>query len=477
MKKWKCLVCGYIYEGENPPEVCPVCGVGSDQFKEETPKTKRWKCLICGVIFDGDTPPEVCPVCGAGSDQFEEVEELALDRNFSSSDKGTYIIIGNGAAGYYAASAIRERNSVCTIKIISGEEDITYFRPLLSDYLSKSLKDEEFYLSPKDWYDKNGIELTLGLKISEIKPNEKRVILEDGSEMCYDKLILANGSYSFLPPLKGVGKEGVFTLKYVTDAKNIKKEMEKSKKAVIIGGGLLGLEAAAEMMALGLEVTLVEHNNRLLSRQLDLDGSKLFKEIAEEAGLNFLLSASAEEILGGSHVSGVKFENGEVIDTDIVLFSVGVRSNISIANDTDIKYNRGIIVNEKMETNLKDIYACGDIAEFNKRVYGNWPAAVEMAKVAGANAAGDNVEFKDFVSSTIFKALNTEIFSCGDIPSENYDLLFTQDEDKKIYKKLYFIEDKLVGGILIGDTKNSGKILEAMKKGESLKAVKEMNLI
>lgn len=440
----------------------------------ESSTSRKWKCLICGVTFDGPNPPDTCPVCGAGTEQFTEIVESSLD--FKNNKDETFLIVGNGVAGYNAANAIRSRNKNCRISIITAENTLTYFRPQLSDYLSSSISDTELYVAPAQWYNNNNIEVIFDSPVENIQPNEKFITLKNGSTLTYDKLILANGSFSFVPETIGLNKEGVFTLKYLFDAAKIKDAIDKSKNAVVIGGGLLGLEAAWEMKNCGLEVTVVEFMNRLLPRQLDDEGYNLFKRSISNSGVNIVLGDSVEEILGEEKVTGVRLKSGKAIDTDIVLFSIGIRSNKDLGEKAGILADKGIIVNEKMETSIKDIYACGDVCEYNGRVYGNWPAAVEMGTVAGANAIGDELHFSDFVSSVIFSSMNTELFSCGDF-TINSQSLSLQDPMKNTYKKLFFEDNKLTGGILIGDIKKSGKIMTAIQDSKNIDEILTEDLL
>ncbi len=431
----------------------------------KTSTTKKWKCVICGLIMESAEAPTMCPVCGAGADQFVEVKEASVD--FKNDVQEDFLIIGNGAAGFYSADAIRKRNPKCKITIVSCENALTYYRPQLSDYLTNSIPDEEFYIAPEHWYKDNNIEVLLNSSVESIHTDKKVVLLSDGTNISYDKLILANGSSSFVPPLKGCEKNGVFTLKYLSDAKNIKSYMHKCKNAVIIGGGLLGLEAAWEMQKVCSNVTVVERSSKLLSRQLDFEGASLFKKTVDSCGVNIILDDSVEEILGDENVTSVKLESGKILDSDIVLLSLGIRPNKSLAEKAGIEVNKGVLVNDRMETSIKDIYACGDIAEFNERVYGNWPASVEMGKTAGANAVGDECYFTDFVSSLIFSAMNIELFSCGSF-TEKDQSLGSENPDKNTYEKLFFKDNKLTGGILIGDTKKAGKIITSIQKGKTM---------
>lgn len=435
---------------------------------------KIWRCIVCGEEFEAEKAPEVCPACGATKDQFIEVKKEEIE--FKQSKKEKYVIIGNGISGYYAADSIRRRNSEAEINIISSEKILTYYRPQLSDYLSQDIADKRFFVSPEDWYDKNNIKVTLGVKASAINKDKKTVTLDNGTELSYDKLILSTGASNFLPTIKGFEKKGVYVLRDIEDAKKLKEKIKNVKNAVVVGGGLLGLEAAWEMKNAGLNVSVIELVPRLLSLQLDEEASSLFEQTVAEAGITAYVSEGAEEVLGEEIVTGIKLKSGKVIDADLILFSVGIRPNTALAKEAGIEVNRGILVNEKMETNIKDIYACGDNAELKGRIYGNWPAATEMGKVAGANAAGEEAVFQDFVSSTSFNAINTHLFTAGDIYPKggNAETLSSSNVEKKIYKKLFFKDKKLVGAILLNDTKKSVKVMKAIQSGMTMEeALKE----
>jgi NADH oxidase (H2O-forming) len=429
---------------------------------------KIWRCIVCGEEFESDKAPEICPACGATQDQFIEVKKEEVE--FKQSKKEKYLIIGNGISGYNAADSIRKRNAEADIHMLSSEKVLTYYRPQLSDYISKDIADKRFFVSPEEWYDKNNIKVTLGVRVEKINKDNSIVTLDNGSELSYDKLILATGASNFLPPIKGFEKQGVYVLRDVEDATKIKEKMKQAKNAVIVGGGLLGLEAAWEMKNAGMNVTVVELVPHLLSMQLDEDGSMLFEKIVAEAGVTALIGEGAEEVLGDGTVTGLKLKSGKLIDADLILFSVGIRPNLNLAKEAGLAVNRGILVNEKMETSIASIYACGDNAELNGRIYGNWPAASEMGKVAGANASGEEAAFKDFVSSVVFNAINSQIFSVGDVKpaGANVEVLSSINTEKRVYKKLFFKDKKLVGGILIGDTKRSVRLMKAVQAGKTM---------
>ncbi|MCB2293405.1 FAD-dependent oxidoreductase [Clostridium algoriphilum] len=436
---------------------------------------KRWKCVVCGEEFDGQRPPEICPACGASADQFIEVSEEVI--TFSSDKKEKFLIIGNGAAGYYAADSIRKRNKQCAIEIISNEEQLTYYRPSISDGISEDLKDDTFYLSPKEWYEENNITLNLGVQVQSLNTKEKQVLLKDGKSINYDKLILANGSQNRMIPTDGIDKQGVFTLRDLKDLKAIKDKMKTAKSAVIVGGGLLGLEAAYEIKKAGLNVSVVEFSDSLLGKQLDNEGSLILKAAVENQDIQVVLGDSVTVINGENSVTSVTLKSGKTIDASMVLFSTGIAPNKNIADETNIDTNRGILVNEKMETNVKDIYACGDIAEYAGTVYGNWPAAVDMGKIAGTNAVGDH---KDYVHATgviSFNAMGLELLSVGEISKEQFKAVSSKDSENNVYKKLFFNKNVLTGGIIIGDNKSSANLITDIEGSKTLEEVLKGNLI
>ncbi|WP_066896265.1 FAD-dependent oxidoreductase [Clostridium nigeriense] len=456
--------------------------------KEESKSTgglKLWKCVICGEIFESETVPEICPVCGAGSDQFVEIERE--ETTYKIDKEETYVIIGNGAAGFYAAKAIKERNESAIIKLVSNEPVHSYVRTQLSDLITEDI-DDSFYLARSNWYKENNIIEILGANVDSIDRENKLVRLDNKQGIRYDKLILANGSYNFVPPTKVKLNDseieinswtynnvnGIHTIKKLSDVNKLKEELPSAKDIVIIGGGLLGLEAAWEVQKRGINVTVVELAERMLPRQLDSDGSKLFESLVNKTPVKVLLGEAVEFIKADeTGVKSVQLKSGKTINADAIIFSVGVRSNIFLAQPAGIKCERGIVVNKHMETNIHNIYACGDIAEYDGVYYGNWPAAIEMGKVAGANATGDKIKFEKFVSSTVFQAMNTQVFSAGTINFDDPSLekIGYVDNANNKYSKLFFQNNKLVGGILIGDITSSVKIIEGIQKGENKSTV------
>ena len=430
---------------------------------------KKWRCLVCGHIHEGELPPDSCPVCGVGPDQFEEIS--VADIGFHSETAERIIIIGNGGAGTTAAEEVRKRNSVCSIEIISSENLIGYNRPMLTKGILSDVDPVNFYIKPEEWYQKNNIKLTLGTTVSEIRKDSKELALSSGEVRAYDKLILATGANAFIPPIKGVEQEGVFAIRTLEGVKRLQQFLKQTKKAAVIGGGILGLEAAWELKKAGKEVTVIELSPNIMNRQLDERGSELLRAATEKSGIRVITNTGIEEIAGDGKTTGVKLVDGTMVSADLVICSTGVRQNIGLAKEIGIETGRSIKVNEKMETSEKGIYACGDCAEYNGVNYAIWGQAVEMGKAAGINAAGDEYQYEAFIPSNAFSGMGTSLFAVGDNgkdPEKVYKTFELYDGAKNTYEKLYFVNNRFCGGILIGDVSKSARLLDAYKKQDPI---------
>ncbi len=452
----------YVLEGQVPPREKEEVELAMDL--NPSGEVKKWRCVVCGEIFEGVLPPRICPACGVGQELFEMVEDEGI--LFQTEKEEKVVIIGNGAAGVAAAEAARVRNPLAKVDIITKEKVEAYYRPSLSDYLTEDLKDNEFYLKEKNWYTDNNIDVTYGIGVNKIDVNNKKLILSDNSEKNYDKLILANGSRGNVPPILGVETRGTFILRTKDDADRIKSYAKDASRVVVVGGGVLGLEAASELRAMGLKVTVVEMESRVFPRQLDQEGSELLEKITTEQGVKIYKNHFVKKIGGEGKVEFVEIDNGKQIKADMVLLSAGIRCNTGLIEGTGIKYNYGIVVDDGMRTNIEGIYAAGDVAEHDGIVNGLWATALEQGAIAGSNAIGDSREYKASVQPVTFVGLNTEIFSIGDIgqdPEKEYQISVYNDCKNNIYKKLYFHKDDFVGGILIGEVSKAGALITAIK--------------
>jgi nitrite reductase (NADH) large subunit len=248
-----------------------------------------------------------------------------------SSSSLNVVIVGNGVAGVTAARTIKDRNPEAQVSIYTDENHQYYPRPRLYEVLSGEAEPREVHLFSEEWYKKKGINVQLNTKAKSIDTDKKELLLENSSKVNYDRLLLANGGYSFVPPIKGAEKAGVFTLRTIKDALNIKEFTKKTKKVIVIGGGLLGLEVAYSLKKLGQQVDVVELFPRLLPRQLDPDGATILKHRIESHGINIVLGTKTAEILGEKTVSGILLDSGKELSGDLVLFSAGIRANTGLA--------------------------------------------------------------------------------------------------------------------------------------------------
>lgn len=443
--------------------------------EKENPKKKKGartlvKCLVCGAVFDSSI--DICPVCGVGPENFVEVE--AEENEFSNDTKNFYVILGNGAAGHYAAEAIRKRDRTGTITMISNEPYRTYNRPMLTKSIMAGLNEEQIAVEDASWYEENHIYQILGHEVVKIDPEAKEVHLDDGSKYHYTKLIYALGSECFIPPIKGADKDGVIAIRRLSDTKKVAEKLKETKHAVVIGGGVLGLEAAWELKKSRCEVTVLELAPVLMGRQLDKTAGEMLKKISEGQGIQIHTGVQIEAIEGGEKAEGVRLADGTVIPAELVIVSCGVRANTALAKEAGIETDRAVIVNEKMETNIPDIYACGDCAQYEGINYAIWPQAVEEGKTAGAQAAGDDNTYSTVPAALSFHGMNTALFAAGD-NGQNPDLIYKtveyKDEGKKQYQKYYFLNNRLCGVILIGDTSRMAEMTEALEHHRQYKEI------
>ncbi len=388
-------------------------------------------------------------------------------------------IVGSGVAGVTAARTIRENDPKAKISVYTDENHLYYPRPRLYEVLSGEAKPQEIYMFSEEWYEKGGIKVQLNRKILGIETARKELLLEDRSRVNYDKLLLANGAHPFVPPIKGVEKTGVFTLRSIKDALTIKEYTKKTRKVIIIGGGLLGLEFAASLRKLGQQVEVVEIFPRLLPRQLDQDGATILKHRIETRGIRIVLGVRTEEILGEKTVSGILLDNGKELSGNLVLISAGVRSNTDLAVEAGIKVDRGVVVDEYLQTSVNDVYAAGDVAEFEGRVYGIIPAAMEQAKIAAMNMLEEEKQvYKGTIPSNTLKIVGIDLTSMGLVNPEGpqYEEIKKIDKEKGVYKKIVLEQGKIVGAIILGDRKGVTSIKKLMDQETDVTKYKDFLL-
>ena len=369
------------------------------------------------------------------------------------------VIIGSSAAGISAAKSIRKIDTECSIMIISKDRDKPYYRPYLTEYIgNKNVENKSnFYLNPDEWYTEKGIDLKLETEITGIDRNKKTVTDTFGKKYAFDKLIIATGAKPFIPIKDAEKREFLFAVRSLDDARNVEDFASQIKSAVVIGGGLLGLEAAWSLAQRGINVTVIELADRLLPIQLDEEGSKFLSEVVASKGVKIVTSAMTESVEDGGIV---KLKGGGEFRTDMVLACIGIRAEITLAKTAGLETDRGIIVNEKMQTSDPDIYACGDVAQLDRGVP-LWMPAVKQGAVAGTNAAGGYAVFEKEDYPATLNAFEVRLMSIGTTLGENFEIHSKTDE--KSYRKLFFSNGKTIGGILINDPANIMKVMNAVK--------------
>ena len=392
------------------------------------------------------------------------------------------VVVGNNVAGTTFAKAVRDADKEVEIDIFTDEDVPYYARPKLIDFVAGVIDEREVLFYPMEWYVKNRLSLHLDSKVAKVDVEGKRVQIEE-EWSAYDKLVLANGSSAFLPPFKGLPKDNVFTLRTLEDAKKIREAAAASSRIVVIGGGLLGLETARALSTgfPGLEVTILEYAEHLLMRQLDHEGAKILQDWISRTGTKVLTKAETEELLGdGSAATAVKLKDGRVIECDMVVVSAGARSDLSLAKDAGLEVNRGVKVDGSLRTSEEDIYAIGDVAEFEGKVWGMIPPALDQARAAARKVLGmEGPDYQGTVPTNTLKVMGIDLTSIGtvrsehEIPEVGFEEIRALTPDNKVYKKFVLRDGVMIGAILLGTKKETAKVSKMIKEGKPVGDLRE----
>ncbi|KMT21166.1 NAD(P)/FAD-dependent oxidoreductase [Clostridium cylindrosporum] len=375
------------------------------------------------------------------------------------------VIIGNGIASITAIKAIREVDLDSEIYLIGEEKFYPYNRIRLSKGMLDDIEENNILLQKKEWYEENKVKIYINTKVVSVDIDNKEVLLSDATSIKYDKLLFANGSSNRVPPIDGINKVGVHTIRTLDNVLGIKDNLNKAEQIIIIGGGIQGLETAWILHKSGKKVIVVELLSRLMPRELDDKASEILKKIIIDHGIQILTSSSVKQILGDSKVEGILVDEKSEIKGDIVIYSTGISPNIELVSNTKIKAKRGIVVNNKMETTIENIYAAGDVAEFNDKVTGLWNIAIAQGKVAGYNIVGKEIAYEDITPVVTLNAFDISLFSMGCIDETNSTkVLLDENVNNTEYKKIFIKNNKIVGAIVIGDTRKSPLIKSAIEK-------------
>lgn len=412
---------------------------------------KMVRCKVCGAVFEEGAA--TCPVCGVGPENFEPVGDVVAYRD---NTEDMYLILGGGVAAVGAAEAIRARDRTGSVVLLTEEAFLPYNRPMLTKKLQEGGVPD--LINAADWYEENNIQIYTGMRAASIDPENREVSLENGNAFHYDKLIYALGAESFVPPIPGADLPHCVSVRRIEDVQRVETLLPEAKTAAVVGGGVLGLEAAWALRQRGLAVTVLEAGSRLMPRQLDEAASQLLLEAAGASGVEIVLNAQTQQVEPGR----VALASGREIPADLVLFSCGVRANVEVARTAGIEIGRAVKVDAGMRTSLPGIYACGDCAEWNGTNLALWAEAEEQGRVAGANASGEDETFQPKAYPVLFRGFGTMLFSCGRI---------TEDRAQDREATFFFEEDKLVGAIVVGNFRRMKAVMDWVARGVARKEV------
>lgn len=385
-------------------------------------------------------------------------QKTYITNNGISQEKLKLVLIGNGLAGMRCLEDLLDMAPDRYEVTVIGEEPWgNYNRIMLSPVLSGEKTIEDIMLHPHAWYSDKEIKFIADDPAIKIDRTRKTVHTEKGETVDYDRLIIATGSKPFIPPVQGVDLKGVISFRDIYDVNSMIKYCETKKNAVVIGGGLLGLEAAYGLKQRGMNVTVLHLMDRIMERQLDGRASRMLRHSIEEKGIKIITEANTEALIGqDGHVNQVRLKDGTVLDADLVVFAVGIRPNIALAQSAGLRCNRGILVNDTMQTFDPSIYAVGECIEHRNQTFGLVEPLWGQAFICATHLAEHgSLTFKSPTVPTQLKVSGVDVFSAGNFePKEDYEDIILNDEKRHIYKRIIIQKDKVIGAVLFGDTED-----------------------
>ena len=476
---WKCDVCGYIHNGPDAPETCPVCGADSPHFSalilhravSLPEKTGAWQCSICDHVVKGPAPPEFCPICGAAAALFHPYARA--EGTTTASAIKHRVILGAGIAGLTAAEEARRQAQDVQVTLISRELTLPYYRLNLTRFLAGEVPEEALLIQDQDWFTHQQIDYLVGDAV-EIDRDRQQIHLRNGNCLAYDRLILANGAHPFVPPIQGASRDGVMVLRTLQDARKLIDSLRPGCRAVCVGGGLLGLESAWAMRQRGAEVTVLEGFGWLLPRQLPPPAAGLLQRHLQDRQLAIECAVKVKEFTGDEAVRGVLLEDGRELPADLVILATGVRPNSHLARQCALKVHQGVVVDDRMLTSDPKIFAAGDVTEHQGRVYGIWPASYAQGLVAGANAVGGSMEFPGIPMTNRIKVLDVDLFSIGQVQANDASTEWWEVAENGSYRGLACRDGQVIGAVLYGDMSLVGSLQEAVESGRRVPELGEL---
>ena len=391
--------------------------------------------------------------------------------------KTEYLIIGNSASGAASIEGIRKIDKTGSITVISDENTFNYSRPLISYFLAGKVKKRAMLFRDKKFYSRNNVKLILGNMAEKLDTKKRIAYLSQEKKIVFNKLLIAMGGSPIVPEIKGRELDGVFTFTAFSDAVAIKEYIKKYtvKRAVVIGGGLIGLKAVEALIELGIKVSIVELADRILSTTFDTKASEIIQDALRKEGCNIFTNNTVVEILdkgNNKKVKSVTLKTRKQIPADLVITAIGVGPNIQLVKNTSISINKGILVDETMHTNVKDIYAAGDVCEKNIPI---WPNAFKQGRIAGENMAGGNAVYTGSIAMNSVELCGIPTISIGktSLEQDKYEILEMRKKEESIYKKIVLENNHIVGCIFVGNIERAGIYTGLMINGVDISSVKD----
>jgi len=400
-----------------------------------------------------------------------------------SKTEAKYLIIGNSAGGIGAAEAIRQVDKAGAIIVISDEPYPAYSRPLISEYLARRCPLEKMLFRPADFYEKSNIRTFLGRKVERLDIDEHAIELKDGESITWEKLLLATGALPIVPQIEGIEQRGVFTFTTLDDAKAIDQSLNQATRAVVIGGGLIGVSVTEALVKRGIEVTVVEMKERILNTILDEEASALEEETLRQVGVDIITGHTGTKVSGDSvgrkTISGVTLDDGGRIPCDLVVVAIGVLPRTELVSGTSIKVNHGIVVDRRMATSCPDVYACGDVAQAYDFVYGDnrltpiWPNAYLGGRIAGFNMVGIPTEYSGGTAMNSLKYFGLDVIAAGMVNPPDDSCEVVSKKYGNIYHKVVLNNGLVVGMVFVGNIEKSGIVFSLMKDKVDVEGFKQ----
>jgi nitrite reductase (NADH) large subunit len=384
------------------------------------------------------------------------------------------VVVGNGMAGLrFLEELLRRAPGQFEVAVVGAEPEPAYNRVLLSSLLAGDIASADVQMRPRDWYAEHGVALVTGQPATAIDVVGRTLKLGGGDLLPFDKLLLAVGSEAIRLPLPGHDLAGVMTFRSLADIESLEQAASAGAPAVVIGGGLLGIEAAYGLARRGVPVTLVHLMDRLMERQLDAEGAALLADAMRAKGVRVLLGAQTHAIRGNSAVEAVELADGRILPCGLVVMAVGIRPSTTLAATGGLQVKRGIVVDDTMQTSARDIYAIGECAEHCGACYGLVEPCYEQARIAAAAMTGELPRYAGSVLATNLKVSGVSVFSAGDFEGAGAETVVVRDAGQRSYRKLVLRDGRLAGAVLVGDTSEALWYADLIRSGASVSAFRE----